>query len=153
MAAPSRAPWLVLLALPFVIALDRAALAQRLVETTGMVEVTLDVVFAMARAAAHAVDAVQPTEKRLRPGQLEAQLRAARDKAYEPMRVNAVITVLFTYRTLPPEDLEACARFSATPPARWFVDAARRGLVDAIGGLTERAMTEVAPSLPTAPRR
>ena len=85
--------------------------------------------------------------KRLKPGQLDAQIRAAREKAYEPLRVSAVITMLYTYRALPAEDLDAYATFYATPPARWFVAAVRRALVETITALTEQAMTEAAPSI------
>jgi hypothetical protein len=126
---------------------DRAALARRVVEATSVVDVTLDVLFAMARVSARAVDAAQPPEKRLKPGQLDAQIRAAREKAYEPLRVSAVISVLYTYRALPAEDLDAYATFYATPPARWFIASIRHALVETITALTEQAMTEAAPSI------
>jgi hypothetical protein len=131
----------------------RAGLIRQVVEVTGVVDVSLDVLFAMARATARAIDAAQPPGKKMKPGQLEAQISAARQKAWEPMRVNAVVTLLFTYRSLPDEDLEAYAAFYATPSGQWYVDVARRAFVDALSGLIEAAMAEVAPAAVSAPQR
>jgi len=132
---------------------DRAAVARKLVEVSGLVDVWLDIMFGMAHAAARAVDTAQPPGKRLKPGQLEAKLRVARAKAYEPMRVNAVITTLFTYRTIPLTEMREYVDFLATPAGQWLLGTAGRGLVDAISGLTEHAMTEVAPTVAKTPTR
>jgi hypothetical protein len=132
---------------------DRAALMRRLADVSGAVDVSVEVVIGMARASAKVLDAMRPPERRLKAGQLEAQIRTARPKIYDQMRVNVVIGLLFTYRELSNEDVETYTRFYETAPARWFVATTRRGVMDVIAALTEEAMGEVARGVIIPPRR
>lgn len=117
---------------------ERVALLQRLDAANGSTELSLEIVMLIAESMARAIDPLLPPERRLQAGQLQGELGQIRARAVQPIREAVLVTMLFTYRSLPDQELGAYVRLVESQSGRWFAGAVKNALLHSFGVSTAR---------------
>lgn len=126
----------------------RVALIQRLDAASGATELAVDMVVGVTQAIVRVADPHLPPERRLKPGQLEAQARQIRLYALEPLRHGNAVGMLYCYRDLADHDLARYAHFLETEAGAWFGSAVRWSLVRVLSAAVERTATDLVRVVP-----
>ena len=129
-------------------AAKRAALIDRLDEVTGSSELTLDIGAAVIRATQKAVsDASEPARKLTRD-QIARLTSDARLRSRDTVRAQVTAAMLYSYRTLDDRDLEAYVQFASSEAGRWYTDASRKALLQAVDAMVDRGAVELVRAVP-----
>ena len=117
---------------------ERAVLLQRLDAAKESSDIAVEMVVLVAGSLARAADPLLPPERRLRAGQLQADLGQIRARAAQPVREAVLVQMLYTYRSLADRDLQEYLRLAESPPGRWFSTTVKTSLLDTIRVGSER---------------
>ena len=126
----------------------RLELIRRLDDAARATESSLDLVIAVVRSLAAAIDPALPPEKRLRPGELESLERRMRSEGRGQIQQAVAFRMLFTYQSLPDAELARYAEFWESDAGRWFGDTLGRALIHSIGVAMREVGEEIARRLP-----
>jgi Domain of unknown function (DUF4124)/Uncharacterized protein conserved in bacteria (DUF2059) len=127
---------------------ERVALIQRLDAAGGATELSVDVVVGISQAIARVADPHLPPERRLRPGQLDAQARQIRLYTLEAFRQGNTVAMLYLYRDVADEDLARFVQFLETEAGAWYGNALRRSIVQGLAAAVERTATNLVRIVP-----
>jgi len=120
-------------------AATRVALVQALDDATEGTPALLDLLAAMIRGLAAALDPLVSPDKRLKEGEFAELLRAS-----EPaLRTTSLATALFVYRNLSDDELYAYVQVCRSDAGKWYFRTLRKGLVRAVGEASRLAGEEI----------
>jgi uncharacterized protein DUF4124 len=126
----------------------RLELIWRLDWVVGSIESSADLYATLSRGVAKAVSAAGPPERRLRPGQIEAQVAEVRARVNKPLRELHITAQLYAYRDLTDDELTAYVVFSSSDAGRWYNVAMHKALISAVGRIVEQTATELVRAVP-----
>ena len=126
----------------------RVALTQRLDAATGATEMSVDLIVGIAQAVVRVADPHLPPDRRLKPGQLEAQARQIRLSTLEVFRQNNTVAMLYIYRNVADQDLARYIQFLESEAGAWYGNAVRRSVVYALAAAVERTATDLVRVVP-----
>jgi hypothetical protein len=126
----------------------RVALIQRLDAASGTTELTIDTIVGITQAVVRVADPHLAPDRRLKPGQLEAQARQIRLYTLETLRQSNAVAMLYCYRDVQDQDLARYIQFLETEAGAWFGGAVRRSIVHALSAAVERTATNLVRVVP-----
>lgn len=128
---------------------QRTALTQRISAATNASETNLDVVIAMARASALALNAASKTP--VLESDVIAAVERQRTQLRAPIANLVTVEMLRTYRTTTDDDLTRYAEFLETAHGRWYARAGSRATLVAVEKATRRMVAAAAARLQPTP--
>lgn len=126
----------------------RMALIQQLDAASGTTDLSIDIVVGIAQVIARVADPFLPSEQRLKPGQLESQVRQIRLYVQEPIRQVNTVAMLYMYRSTEDHDLTRYIQFRESEAGSWFGQATRKALVWTLTTAVERTATRLVQVVP-----
>lgn len=111
---------------------ERLALEQRFEEAMGSTESMVELTLATSLGIAIAMDAALPPERRSGSEKLRAGVAERRRELRAMLRPVSLVGFLFTYRELSDAEIESYVAFAETDAGRWYVQAMKGALVEAI---------------------
>lgn len=98
----------------------RQRLVVRLDETVGVTELGLIVLEATTRAILEGAQASRPPQQRLNPSEIDQTVNGALAQSRGTIKVQTLLTLLFTYRSVSDQELAEYVAFWETDLGRWF---------------------------------
>ncbi len=126
----------------------RVALIQRLDAAAGATEMSVELIVGITQAVVRVADPYLPPERRLKPGQLDAQARQIRLATLEAFRQGNTVAMLYVYRNVEDQDLARYIQFLESEAGAWYGNTLRRSVVYALAAAVERTATDLVRVVP-----
>ena len=110
----------------------RRELIERLDWVSGASDVSTDVATALSSSIARAIALSRPADRRASRRQLDSQAEEMRTTVAGAVRKAALVSMLYTYRSLSDEELERYVEFESTEAGRWYNALLRHALLTAL---------------------
>ena len=127
---------------------ERIALVQRLDESGGASETTLDLAMALVRSLVRAADPFRPEPTRVGSAALESLIARTRTEALAPIKMACLLNMLFAYDELHDAELAEYVRFVESRAGRWYMTTMNNALVSAVSMAAELAAVELVTLVP-----
>jgi hypothetical protein len=124
---------------------DRVALIQELDRATGTSELMLEMINGTFAATVRGMSAAQGQS--ISAAEIHAKLHEMRATTQQTVEQAALVSLLFTYRSAPTEELRPYLEFMKSPPGRWYRDL----VLDALGAALAQANTRLEARLAKQP--
>lgn len=119
----------------------RMALVRRLDAAIGATALSLAVDVASRQGVTRVVDVVLPTtQRRNPPATFDRSLSGLSPDVSASARAAIEVALLFTYRSVPDDDLARYVEFTESEPGQWLNRLAREGIVDALEAASSEAV-------------